>query len=482
MKKIFHSISAIIIGLIMIPVIFTGCEKDYLETKPATSVSEKDIYTDVETAQGVLQGVYRQLKSWGIRYSSAGQAGIHSAAMVRDVMGPDVDIIKSWFSYEAAYSAFSPSSSRVAWLWSDLYFIINSINNLLSRIDDLSGTDEEKNMMKGEALAVRGWAYFELIQTYQHTYTIGSTLPGIPIYTEPSIAETKGNPRGTVEDVYQQILSDLTTALPIIGSYRPTKMAFNDDVVEAVLAQVYLTMGNWSQAITYARSLKADYPLMSAAEWQSGFKEMNNEWIWAQDNNPDENPGWGCAHVFMDPINGGAENDFRLSDTLVASYSATDIRGALIVDDGSGFNGTLKFLNTSSPLFSGDYPLIRSTEMYMIEAEALAKSGDEVTARQVLYDVQLRADPNAVITTASGQTLIDEILFEKRKEFWGEGIIFRDMLRNQLPLEREVTNTFVVNIPANSWDFIFPIPESEILINESINQSDQNPITGVLSK
>ncbi|HUS85854.1 MAG TPA: hypothetical protein VMW76_01340, partial [Bacteroidales bacterium] len=77
--------------------------------------------------------------------------------------------------------------------------------------------------------------------------------------------------------------------------------------------------------------------------------------------------------------------------------------------------------------------------------------------------------------------LIDEIIEEKRKEFWGEGIYLRDMLRNQMPLVRDATHNYIYNLPANSWEFIFPIPESEILINVNIGQSDQNPTSGVYS-
>ncbi|HUS87568.1 MAG TPA: RagB/SusD family nutrient uptake outer membrane protein, partial [Bacteroidales bacterium] len=452
MNKIFKILATRVLGLLIILVCIVGCEESFLDTKPATSVSEKDIYTDVETAKGVISGMYAQFKSWGVRYSSASMSGLHSAAMVRDCMGPDVLIVKSWYRAEATYGAFNPSNSRVAYLWSELYFVINNINNVLSQIDNLTGSDEAKNQLRGEALAIRGWAYFELIRTHQHTYTIASSQPGIPVYTEPATGDSKGNPRGTVDQVYQQILSDLTTALPIIGSSRSTKFYFNDDVVEAVLAQVYLTMGNWSQAIAYASSVKADYPLMSASEWQSGFNGFNSEWIWGQNNTSDENPDWGSAHNMMDPINGGSEAGWRVSDALTSLYSATDVRGAMIVDDGLGYNANTKWQDIPSPLFSADYPLIRSAEMYLIEAEARAKSNppDFAGAQTALYAVQFRADPNAVISSASGQALIDEIIEEKRKEFWGEGIYLRDMLRNQMPLVRDATHNYIYNLPANS--------------------------------
>ena len=459
--------------------VIVGCNKEFLETKPSTSVSERDVYSDVTTAKGVVNSVYKQMNSWSSRFGSASTSGWHCAQLVRDCMGPDVCIVKSWYVAETTYSSYNPSNSRVAFMWWECYSAINNLNNVLFNMDELSGTDADKNLLRGEALALRGWCYFELIQTHQHTYAIASHMPGIPIYTEPSTAETKGNPRATVEEVYQQILSDLTTALPLIQGNRLSKMYFNKDVVNAVLAKVYLTMENWSLAIDHARAAKANYPLMSAEEWMSGFKVDNNEWIWSQINTTDETPDWGCAGNMLGWKTGGSEAGWRISSALVSEYSDTDIRKSLIEDDGTGFYANGKWENIVDPIHTADYPFIRSAEMYLIEAEALAKSNKESEARTALFAIQQRVDPAATMSTASGQDLIDEILMEKRKEFWGEGVYFRDMLRNQLTLVRDANHRQDLQLDANSWRFIYPIPESEIQINESIEIEDQNPTSGV---
>ena len=53
------------------------------------------------------------------------------------------------------------------------------------------------NISKGQALALRGWAYFDLARLYQQTYAIAKDMPGVPIYTEPTVDGTQGKPRGT---------------------------------------------------------------------------------------------------------------------------------------------------------------------------------------------------------------------------------------------------------------------------------------------
>ncbi len=110
---------------------------------------------------------------------------------------------------------------------------------------------------------------------------------------------------------------------------RQQKGYFNINVVYAVLARVYLTMEDWTNAITYAQLAKQGYPLMSAVQWQSGFMDIGNpEWIWGQNNSAEENQGPGSANAHLTPF--ALAQWIWASDTLVSFYSATDIRGQLI--------------------------------------------------------------------------------------------------------------------------------------------------------
>ncbi|MBW1612372.1 MAG: RagB/SusD family nutrient uptake outer membrane protein [Deltaproteobacteria bacterium] len=471
MKNIYKIISIIIMFLAII--ISQGCESDVLNTQPTDSVSKQDVFASADAARGVLYAVYRD---W--RASANTFAGLTFPILLSDAMGPDFCKIAS-YEQAIAYSDQDQGSGTVRYPWQLLYRNINNLNDLLANVDDIPDDQEAIDQVKGEALAMRGYSYFELVRRYMHTYAIASSMPGVPLYTEPTTGETLGNPRSSVSDVYTQILSDLNQAASLMTTDRQHEGYFNVDVVYAILAKVYLTMEDWANAITYAQSAKENYPLMSVEEWQSGFIEINSEWIWAQNNNELENPGIGCAANVMAPFTSGQWA--WASDTLAESYSATDIRGELFEQQPDGRYFNFKF-QQADPVLSSDYPYIRSAEMYLIEAEALAKSGNEPDAQDALYAVQLRADPNAVKSTATGQDLIDEILLEKRKEFWGEGVVFFDMLRNQKPLVRDANHQTPLNFPANSWEFILPIPEREFLINKNLDiTTDQNPVTGVFT-
>ena len=213
-----------------------------------------------------------------------------------------------------------------------------------------------------------------------------------------------------------------------------------------------------------------------------GFNDIGNqEWIWGQDNNASENPDWGSVAGQFDCESGGGEASLHASNALYNLYAPGDWRNSVFYYDG-GYWGSRKFL-VSNPVYAGDYPYMRSAEMYLIEAEALARTGNEPGARTLLLELQQNRDPSAVSSGNTGQALINEILTEKRKEFWGEGIYFMDMLRLSMPLNRDPLHIAALNLPANSWEFLFQIPEPEFLINTSLDiTTDQNPSTGIITK
>jgi len=128
--------------------------------------------------------------------------------------------------------------------------------------------------------------------------------------------------------------------------------------------------------------------------------------------------------------------------------------------------------------FNESIIMMRVGEMYLVEAEAKARLGD-ATAKDILYELQLNRDPEAIKSANTGTALIAEILLERRKELYGElGIDWLDAKRLQAPLDRSTSNHEAPNdyvIPANDPVFILKIPQKEIDSNDFINAGDQNP-------
>lgn len=476
MKKIIYSIKKCC-SVLLLSLLFIGCD-DFLTTAPSTQITDADAFSSVTMARSILKGIYRDMNNTA-RYGY----GYHNVLLVRECMGPDIIVAKTWYKDEMNYSTFTQDQGRVSFNWNMMYRYINNANVVIANINSIPGEQTEKDMVMGEALALRAFSYFELVVTFAPTYRIGASKKGVPIYLEPTTAETKGNPRSTVQEVYDQILADLLSAKEKMTTSRDSKSHINSNVIDGLLARVYLTMGNYSEAANSANAARQGFPLMSAADWITGFRDINNvEWMWGQDNTPAENGASDCLAWQYD-LNANNESSFHASDALVSLYSATDIRKTCYyVDVLNGYWGSTKFLD-SNPVFTSDLTYMRSSEMYLIEAEALARTGSTAQAQTLLLDVQQARDASAVSSGNTGQALIDEIIIEKRKELWGEGIYFLDMIRTGIPLVRDPLHISQLTIPADSWRFIWQIPQQEFLINTSVNiTTDQNPSSGQITK
>ena len=117
--------------------------------------------------------------------------------------------------------------------------------------------------------------------------------------------------------------------------------------------------------------------------------------------------------------------------------------------------------------------------------KAKAHMGDDATAASLLNE--LRALRNATATQTIGSSLIEEIVTERRKELYGEGFAWFDIIRLQKGLTREGNHSNFggkTPVPARSWRFVYQIPTNEINNNPNINSTywpngDQNPFGDV---
>lgn len=141
---------------------------------------------------------------------------------------------------------------------------------------------------------------------------------------------------------------------------------------------------------------------------------------------------------------------------------------------------TRKFLLVNPGNSNGDLVLMRTAEMYLIEAEALARvGGKDAEARQALFTLANKRDASYTLSTNSGQSLIDEILIQRRVELWAEGFRFYDLKRLNIGLDRtggNHDNSLAVKMTeaAGTTEWIFLIPKAEIEYSQGIVV--QNPL------
>lgn len=453
-----------------------GCSDTYLDTQPTDKVSSEDVYTSTEGGISVLNGIYRFMYAYNTYGRSSGRHddfGQPSIDIAMDVMSDDMPMTIAYF-YSSDYNylyAERDDYSRTHMIWNFYYDIINNANGILDNQEAFQGEPEEVNYVVGQAYALRAYAYYYLVNLYQHTYKGNENAPAVPLYTTQS---TEGDKKATVSEVYALITSDLDKAVNMLADAAPQKHDSHITVytARAIYARVALNMENWTLAEEMAREAKKGGVLMSKSAYKAGFNSTSNsEWLWGFKVNVDDNPIYPSFYSHMDPNQGGyggrLGNYKQINQKLYDAIPATDVRKEVFkVED--GIYKQYKFISTGT--FLGDLVMQRVAECYLIEAEAIARQGRDAAAAQVLFDLVSKRDDSYVLSTKTGQDLIDEITLQSRMELWGEGRRWLNIKRLKIDLDRNCANLNAplarfVTLPAGDNRFIFPIPQLEKDVN-----------------
>lgn len=518
----FSLVFAIALGI-------SSCSEDFLQTVPTDSVSTDIALGSTDNMMLAINGIHRTLYAQNpdiVRYY-AGQEYMIPAADFGASDALHSATGNGWFRSFIQWNSHTQATSNdVLYPWWFYYNVIGSANNIINAAADLQDSEDLNNIL-GQAYTYRAWAHFNLVRFFAKPYMVGnpSSDPGVPIMlaTEPPY---EGLARNTVQEVYDQITADLTTAIAHFAnaSGRPNISHLNVDVAKGVAARVYLTIGDWANAAKFANEARQPYTLMSEAEYKSGFNSVDNpEWMWGSKMIQDQTAYyWSYFYYTCNNFNGSQNrsNPKFINHELYDMISDTDYRKDLflkdcpstfddwdkgenagryasedeydaavdeyrgIVNNSSNHNMVpylhIKLLQSDGPTISPmDVLHMRASEMYLIEAEAFARQGKNTEAQDVLYALVSARDAGYAKSTNTGQALVDEILVQRRIELFLEGHRRFDMLRNDEELD--LTNSganpdlYLDGMkqakPSVNDDWLFQIPQREIDANPNMVQN-----------
>jgi starch-binding outer membrane protein, SusD/RagB family len=480
-----------------------SCKKEFLDTSPTDALAETNVFTTTANGEAVMNGIYRYLYT---RYDAQNQAGHGGVMLMLDFMGEDVhQALASWYTPGNGTGGWinqkNADNSYVAYPFRMYYRCIGNANAIIENVDNSTGSAADKNRLKAEALTMRAWAYFNLVQIFGKRYdaTITNTQLGVSM---PLTSTQSKLPRSTVEEVYTQINKDLTDAVAAFGtaSAPRNKSHLSLRAAYAIWARVALVQQKWATAAQHANQVitLGGFSLMSNVQYQEGFNNITNpEWIWGCFVQDDQGDTFGS---FFGQISYNGNTTYvrgipkRINQALYDQITATDVRKKMWEPAPTAANFPLpstafirvpymsrKFAIRNLPTI-GDVPYIRLAEMYLIIAEANARiPGNETQARAALFTLAVNRDPSYVLSTNTGAALLNEILVQRRVELWAEGHRWLDLKRMNLPLDRTVVPNYVaasaggvMQIPApsasNLWQF--NIPTSELQGNPNSVQND----------
>jgi len=468
-------------------VILSACSDDYLEKDFRSDISDQQLAelaaSNPELVLTIVQGIEGGNQLFMNDFSTAGHGNMHDEFgqmgynLGFDLMSNDmVQTLSHWFVNYYNYTARIENSLRTDAVWQFYFKMIYNMNEGLRLVPEDVDAPELK-FIRGRLLAMRSFAYFQLARVYTNNEGLS-----VPYVTE---LEANGT-RQPLERIQELILDGWEEAYVLLEGYsRTDKTSVDKNIVAGFLARYHLEYGDYNEAATYAAEARTGYAPMGLSGLQDGFNKISNsEWMWGADINTTTSSYYASFFSQIGSLNAGYAGllgsyksvDRRIFDAI----SPTDARKNWFADTGNPF-GVPKYANVKfedDTDFEGDYVFMRAAEMYLIEAEAKALAGNEIGARQALFQLISTRDVSYTLSTNSGQALIDEIRLHRKIELWGEGFAFFDMKRWNIGLDRTYPGsnhaTFgFFDYPNNSIKFNFQIPISEVNANPSLG--GQNP-------
>lgn len=465
--------------------ITTSCGNSWLDLEPSTSIDTETsikILTDVEFT---LNGIYSTMQS----------SDAYSGRLIYygDVTGDDMQAVSSTKRVANYYRFNFTKDDGPTSHWSYLYSIIQNCNLIIMNIDKLVIDEEDEEYrddLKGEALAIRGLALFDLTRIFGYPYTKdnGASL-GVPIIEGLSTISSKPA-RNTVAQCYEKVIDDLTRSIDLLSeSFKKGKI--NKWAAMVLLSRVYLYKGENANALKMAEDAiagaeKKGYALWTNEEYPTAWgndasKSNPGEVLFEIVNLTTDSPGKESMG-YLNSKDGYDDMCITCSFYQFLKEDPKDVRLKLLSFDKKYYAYVFKYQpQQEENIQDANIPLIRLSEAYLIAAEAAVKEGNNAAAVKYLDPIVRRANPNK---TVQGETItLERVLNERRKELVAEGHRMYDVIRNGMSIHRiEVEDAKLTKTKHDTkymdydWDFymiVLPIPKKEMDANPNMEQNPQ---------
>lgn len=431
---------------------FTACE-DKLELNDPNNIGDAIALVNDKNVKSTLIGAYNAL--------SAGALYGGNTLRNTELMAANGEIVFSGTFNDVAdiyrKSMITANADGTA-LWIAGYNTINVANNVLSALAVVSAADRDQ--VQGEALFLRGAALFELVLVYAHPFSEGSTSAtlGVPIMLVEDRNSTKMIARSTVQQVYAQVIADLTTAEGLLAE-GPSGGKATKEAAAAILSRVYLQQEDYASARDAANRAIAtgNYSLRptvaSAFNTGSTSEDLFDIPVSSVD-------GVNNMNTFYASATNGGRGDVEVLPAHIALYEATDARRSLFyIDSGTGDTRVSKWLNRY-----GSVKVVRLAEMYLTRAECNQRLTTATGATPL-------SDVNTIRVRAGllplGAVTLGAILNERRLELAHEGQRLHDVKRLKGILVEGATV-----YQYNDNKLVFPIPQREMDVNDLLVQNN----------
>jgi len=436
----------------------SGCKKLIEVGTPKNQLTTDKVFSDTSSAIAALGNIYAQMDKT-----------IESNISINmDLYADDLSYTGSTSQLlEFKNSAVTADNTSVLTLWQNLYYAIYQCNDLIEQLP-VSGKIPEASVtqLTGEALFLRAYSYYILVNLYGN----------IPLLTTTNVNVNAQAGQAGESLVNQQIISDLTAAAKMLtAAYRGGgRVRANSAAVQALLAKVYLSQKNWSQAESCSTAVINSnlYSLDSCANTFLANSSETILQIWNQS-------GFVTSAVILLPASNSDIPLFPVSSSLLNSFETGDLRKVNWI----GYNNITDGTNTTSYAYYNKYKnrlqnssnseyltVFRLAEIYLTRAEARANQNKVMGSTGAEADVNIIRNRAGLLNTQANDQLsmLAAIAQERRVELFGE------WANRFYDLKRSGTLNTVIGSAKPKWVSTaqaLPIPLNELTYDTHLVQN-----------
>lgn len=482
MKKIIYTIIAGAVSLCS----FTSCS-DWFDISPKTDVKAEELYETEYGFMSALAGIYVSMTEGAVYGGNLSFGMLDNLAQLYDRIPDGATNRNDIYQYERTTNGGYNTKDKLAQTWLKAYNLIANANNLLKWLDRngdaVIANPETRNMLRGEALAIRAYVHFDLLRGWGPMgYAKDPSVRSERCIPYRVLPDNSKQPLLAAQDVVAKIITDLEDAKECLSyeseislsdhENQDRRFRFNYHAVNAVLARVYAYAGDASHAMACAQDviehsgleLKNDNlndPVLFA-ETICGLNmyEMNDNLSSVFSIGDKINLQYYCDFTTLNTlyqISGTESEDMRAK--TAAFYRSTDEQKAI----------SRKYIDNDAEVI----PLIRLPEMYYILCEMSALEDAAPYINQVRNKRGLSVAQNETCSTEEAR--FEALEREYRKEFYAEGQYF-------FFLKSRGFTGALLHSPEVSLDrvkYVFLLPDAEIEYgwaeeSESETEGEQN--------
>ena len=518
MKKIFLNIFMVAASALMA----SSC--DWLNVTPSNAIDEDDLFNTGYGCRNSLNGIYLKIGgpdlygknlSWGFLSSVAQEYLTDDSDQGRNAAQVCVD---------GADFVYNSTTTRpiIASIWETSYSVIANINKIIEHIDgiptdEFAYGDDERNLIKAEAYALRAMLHFDLLRLFAPAPATDPSGTYIPYREE--FSSSLGD-KLTVRAVINKVLRDISIAEPILREFdtethpeamyanrmsEPTtqmnaRYRFDSKLYIDDYGQFFWYRG-WRMNYMALMALKARvclyggsgfYPNAKAAAYEVydtfyrtkkwvGFTSSDNIVCQKESRysklSDDVLFGTYCRTLATDYDAGlfSADNSVKYPLANIDDLFSSDNTGLykdwrldyILARTNSSNTAwyTLKYSVSTEPEVSAIenpmVPVIRFSEVCYILAEIAASEGrvaDGITYLETVRKAR-GAERSLSLSVTTAEQLLDETVLDARKDFLCEGNMF--YMYKRLNYKELPNASHPGTMKDASAAYVLPIPTSE---------------------